>query len=91
MLSNINSATVLGISGQPIHIEVDVTQGLPGITIVGLPDAAVSEAKERIRLALRNAGVQLPNKRFVVNLAPAEVKKIGTSFDLPMAMAILQS
>jgi len=91
MLATVYSATVEGIHGRKIDIEVDATQGLPGMTIVGLPDTAVSEARERMRLALRNAEVELPNKRFVLNLAPAEVRKIGTSFDLPMAVAILQS
>jgi magnesium chelatase family protein len=91
MLSRVHSASILGLTGQKIEIEVDITQGLPGITIVGLPDTAINEAKERIRLGLKNTGIILPQKRFVLNLAPAEVKKIGTAYDLPMAMAILKA
>jgi len=91
MLSRVQSASTLGIHGKKIEIEVDMTQGLPGITIVGLPDTAINEAKERIRLGLKNSGIILPQKRFVLNLAPAEVKKIGTAYDLPMAIAILKA
>jgi len=91
MLSRVQSASTLGLNGQKIEIEVDITQGLPGITIVGLPDTAINEAKERIRLGLKNSGIILPQKRFVLNLAPAEVKKIGTAYDLPMAIAILKA
>lgn len=91
MLSRVQSASTLGLNGQKIEIEVDMTQGLPGITIVGLPDTAINEAKERIRLGLKNSGIILPQKRFVLNLAPAEVKKIGTAYDLPMAIAILKA
>ena len=91
MLSIVQSASTIGLNGQKIEIEVDMTQGLPGITIVGLPDTAINEAKERIRLGLKNSGIILPQKRFVLNLAPAEVKKIGTAYDLPMAIAILKA
>lgn len=91
MLSRVQSASTLGLNGQKIEIEVDMTQGLPGITIVGLPDTAINEAKERIRLGLKNSGIILPQKRFVLNLAPAEVKKIGTAYDLPMAIAMLKA
>jgi magnesium chelatase family protein len=91
MLSRVQSASTFGLNGQKIEIEVDMTQGLPGITIVGLPDTAINEAKERIRLGLKNSGIILPQKRFVLNLAPAEVKKIGTAYDLPMAIAILKA
>ena len=91
MLSRVQSASTLGLNGKKIEIEVDMTQGLPGITIVGLPDTAINEAKERIRLGLKNSGIILPQKRFVLNLAPAEVKKIGTAYDLPMAIAILKA
>lgn len=91
MLSWVCSAAVFGLDGRFISVEVDQTQGLPGITIVGLPDTAVNEAKERIRLGLKNTGVSLPQKRFVINLAPAEVRKMGTAYDVPMAVAILKS
>jgi len=91
MLSVVQSATIYGLEGQLIQIEVDTSQGLPGITIVGLPDTAVNESKERIRIGLKNSGISLPQKRFILNLAPAEVKKIGTGYDLPMAMAIMKA
>jgi magnesium chelatase family protein len=90
MIGHILSASMLGLEGTLVEIEVDFTQGLPGITIVGLPDTAVNEAKERIRLALKNSNAKLPNKRVIINLAPAEVRKSGTLFDLPMAVGILR-
>jgi len=62
---------------------------LPTIEIVGLPDAAIKESKERLRATFRNVGIQLPNRKIVLNLSPSDIKKVGTSFDLPMAVAIL--
>lgn len=89
MISHVDSVALVGLDGFGVTIEIDSSQGLPGITIVGLPDAAIQESKERIRLALRNSEISLPSKRFVINLAPAEIKKIGTAYDLPMAVSIL--
>ena len=73
----------------PIQVEADANRALPNIEIIGLPDAAIKESKERIRATFRNVGVDLPQRKIILNLAPSDIKKVGTSFDLPMAMAIL--
>lgn len=91
MLAKITSATVIGIDASPIEVEVDIGAGLPGMNIVGLPDAGVKEGRIRIRGALENCGFKLPQRRIVVNLAPADLKKDGAAFDLPIAMGILQA
>lgn len=80
-----------GIEAHPVEVEVDIMRGLPGFTIVGLPDSTIREARERIRSALENSGYDFPPKNFVVNLAPAGFKKQGAYFDLPIAIAILQA
>src|SRR3954449_7651539 len=89
MLATLVSATLHGIAGRLVRVEVDVAPGLPGFTIVGLPDAALSEARERVRGALRNAGYHHPPRRITVNLAPAELRKAGASLDLAIALGIL--
>lgn len=89
VLATLLSATLHGIAGRLVRVEVDVAPGLPGFTIVGLPDAALSEARERVRGALRNAGFRHPPRRITVNLAPAEVRKAGASLDLAIAIGIL--
>jgi magnesium chelatase family protein len=89
MLATLVSATLNGIAGRLVRVEVDVAPGLPGFTIVGLPDAALSEARERVRGALRNAGYHHPPRRITVNLAPAELRKTGASLDLAIAVGIL--
>ena len=89
MVSHVTTATVVGIESCVISVEVDLVQSIPGMTIVGLPDTAVSEAKERVRSAIKNAGFEFPNKKIVVNLAPADLKKEGTNYDLPIAVGIL--
>ncbi len=89
MLATVPSATLLGIDGRYIRVEVDVATGLPGFTIVGLADAALQEARERIRGALRNAGFGYPPRRITVNLAPADLRKAGASLDVAMAIGIL--
>ena len=89
VLATLLSATLAGITGHPVRVEVDVAPGLPGFTIVGLPDAALSEARERVRGALRNAGFHHPPRRITVNLAPAELRKAGASLDLAIAVGIL--
>ncbi len=89
MLAVVPSATLDGLDGRLIRVEVDVAPGLPGCTIVGLPDAALSEARERIRGAIRNAGYAFPPRRITINLAPAGLRKAGASLDLAMAMGIL--
>ena len=90
MLAKVTSAAVIGLDAVPITVEVDIAaQGLPSFTIVGLPDKAVEESKERVRAALRNIGADLPPKRITVNLAPADLPKEGPAYDLPIALGIL--
>ena len=89
MLACVRSAAVFGIDATPVSIEVDITYGLPGLTIVGLPDASVRESRDRIRSAVRNSGFEFPKHRIIVNLAPADVRKAGSSFDLPIAVGVL--
>src|SRR5689334_6733998 len=88
-LAKVRSCAIRGLDGELIEVEVDVSPGLPGFFIVGLPDTAVQEAKERVRAAIRNAGGQFPMKRVVVSLAPADIKKEGPAYDLPIAVAVL--
>ncbi|QEY32985.1 ATP-binding protein [Synechococcus sp. RSCCF101] len=89
MLARCRSASLLGLEAAPVLVEVDLAPGLPGLQLVGLPDAAVQEARERVRAALRNSGFSPPLVRVVVNLAPADLRKEGPSFDLPIALALL--
>jgi magnesium chelatase family protein len=83
------SAALVGVEAALVRVEVDVTPGLPAFNTVGLPDSAVRESRERVRTAIRNAGFKFPSDRVTVNLAPADVRKEGTSFDLPIALGIL--
>ena len=89
VLARIRSAAIHGIEAYPVDVEVDVGRGLPSFAIVGLPDPAVQEAKERVRAAIRNAGYDIPPRRITVNLAPADIRKAGPAFDLPMAIGVL--
>lgn len=90
MLAKVVSSAVVGLDGLPVEVEVDIaSQGLPSFTIVGLPDKAVEEAKERVRSAIRNTGTDFPARRITVNLAPADLPKIGPAYDLPIAIGIL--
>src|SRR5438309_2054293 len=91
MLAKVWSAATLGIEAVRIVIEVDVVLGNPRFTIVGLPDLAVREAWARVRAALYNCGYRLPPRDVTVSLSPADVKKEGSSFDLPIAIGILQA
>ncbi len=91
MISKISTATIYGIDGIKIDVEVDISFGLPAFNIVGLPETSVKESKERVRAAIKNAGFEFPNDRITVNLAPADVRKEGSSFDLPIAIGILVS
>ena len=91
MVSQVISGTTVGIEGHKIIIETDMAGGLPGIVMVGLPDAAVNEARERIRGAFRNSGLTFPVSKVVINLAPADLKKEGSGYDLPMAVGILSA
>jgi magnesium chelatase family protein len=89
VLSSLRTAAVFGIDACPVHVEVDVSFGFPAFTMVGLPDASVRESRDRVRAAIRNSGFEFPPHRVTVNLAPADVRKAGASFDLPIALGIL--
>ncbi len=89
MIVRVTSGTVIGIDAYPVEVEVDLSLGLPQFSTVGLPDVAVRESKDRIRAAIKNSGYKFPRHRVTVNLAPADIKKEGTAFDLPIAVAIL--
>ena len=89
MLAKVLSAAILGIEGYLVEAEVDVSTGFPAFDIVGLPDNAVKESRERVRTALKNAEYDMPPKRITVNLAPANTKKEGSIYDLPIAMGLL--
>jgi len=89
MLARVYSCAVIGLEGAVIEVEVDTADGLPGMAIVGLPDAAVQESRERVQAAIKNAGLHYPRKRLTVNLAPASVRKEGPAYDLPIAIGVL--
>lgn len=89
MLSKIISSGILGIDGYMIDVEVDLSNGMPNFDLVGLPDSAVKESRERVKTAINNSGLTFPTKRITVNLAPAHMKKEGAAFDLPIAIGIL--
>src|SRR5438128_665284 len=89
MLASLRTAAVFGVDACPVHVEVDVSFGLPLFTMVGLPDTSVRESRERVRLAIRNSGFEYPPYRITVNLSPADVRKAGAAFDLPIALGIL--
>ncbi len=91
MHATIYSATTLGVDAYNVHIEVDLSFGMMQFFIVGLPDRAINESRQRIDTALKNSGVRLPERRITVNLAPADLKKEGTLFDLPITVGILQA
>src|SRR5450755_4951501 len=89
MLASISAATLTGAVGRPISVEVHVSNGLPGFTIVGLPDAAVRESRDRVRAALLSSSLPWPLRRVTVNLAPSGVRKGGAGLDLPIAIGVL--
>lgn len=91
MIAKIDSCSVRGIDGILVEVEVDISRGLPGFQIVGLPEISVKESKDRVKTAIKNSGYRFPMEKVVVNLAPADVKKEGTGFDLPIAMGILMA
>jgi magnesium chelatase family protein len=91
MLAIVNTAAMVGMDALMVKVEVDISPGLPNTLIVGLPDTAVKEARDRVRAAIRNSGGTFPMKRITVNLAPADLKKIGPTYDLPIAIGVLVS
>jgi magnesium chelatase family protein len=89
MLARLVAAAVVGVEAVPVSVEVDVSPGLPGLTMVGLPDTIVRESRDRVKAAIRNCGFPFPGDRITVSLAPADVRKVGAAFDLPIALGIL--
>ena len=90
MLARVKSVATVGLDAQEVVVEVDVAEkGFPGLTIVGLPDKAIGEAKERVKKAIQNSGCDFPDKKITVNLAPADLPKVGSNYDLPIAMGIM--
>ena len=89
MLAKVNSCALLGLDGVLVEVEVDTSRGMPFLIIVGLPDAAVKESSERVRAAIKNSGMVFPGKRITVNLAPADIRKAGPSYDLPIAVGVM--
>ena len=89
MLAKVNSAALYGIDALRVEVEIDLASGLPQLATVGLPEGAVKESKDRIRAAVKNCGYTFPAKRITINLAPADIKKEGSAYDLPMAIGIL--
>ncbi len=89
MLARVYSCAVIGLEGVIVEVEVDFSNGLPAVIIVGLPDAAVQESRERVQTAVKNAGLNFPRHRVVVNLSPASVRKEGPAYDLPIALGVI--
>ena len=89
MLAKVHAAAILGLEGEIVEVEVDTSRGLPSFTIVGLPDTAVQESRERVQAAVKNAGLIFPRQRVTVNLAPADLRKEGPAYDLPIALGVL--
>src|SRR5688572_1530110 len=89
MLAQVTSGAVLGVDAYLVRVEVDLAPGLPCMNVVGLPENAVREGRERVTAALGNAGFRIPPRRITVNLAPADIRKEGSAFDLPLALGIL--
>ena len=91
MLAKVHSCAIIGLEGNVVEVEVDSGRGLASFTLVGLPDAAVKESGERVRAAIRNSGLHFPTNRITINLAPADLKKVGPSYDLPIALGLLMA
>lgn len=91
MLAKVYSCAILGLEGNIVEVEVDSSRGLSAFTLVGLPDAAVKESGERVRAAIRNCGLHFPTNRVTVSLAPADLRKVGPSYDLPIALGLLMA
>ena len=89
MVNKVTTAAVIGLDAYKVSVETDVLNSLPAFSIVGLPDAAINEARDRVRSAIKNSGYTFPAKKVVINLAPADLKKEGSNFDLPIAIGLL--
>ena len=91
MLAKTNTCAIIGLDGTLVEVEADISPGLPAFHVVGLPDAAVQESRERVRAAIKNSGSEFPMRRITVSLAPADLRKSGPAYDLPIAVGILKS
>ena len=91
MLSKTNSCAVIGLDGEIVEVEVDISNGTTAFNVVGLPEKPVQEARERVRAAIKNSGYRFSNQRITVNLAPADLRKEGPAYDLPIAVGILMA
>jgi magnesium chelatase family protein len=91
MYAKLRSMSVVGIDAHEITIEADISEMLPSFTIVGLPDGAVRESKERVMSAIKNCGFEFPSRKVTINMAPADMKKEGSAFDLPIAIGLLMA
>lgn len=89
MVNTVKTSAVVGIKAYEVHVETDVVNSLPAVSIVGLPDTSVTEARDRVKSAIKNSGYTFPSRKVVINLAPADLKKVGTGFDLPIAVGVL--
>ena len=89
MLTKTKTCALIGLDGVIVEVEVDISPGLPAFTVVGLPDTSVQESRERVRAAIRNSGFEFPMRRITVSLAPADLRKAGPAYDLPIAVGIL--
>ena len=89
MLSNIKTIALNGLEGELVEVQTDIAGGLPDFAIVGLPDTSVKESKERIKTAIKNSGIEFPSRKILINLAPSDIRKWGTSYDLPIAISVL--
>ena len=89
MLAKVRSGALIGIDAYPVEVEVDIAQGLPQFSTVGLPEGAVKESKDRVKSAIKNSGYDFPARRITINLAPADIRKEGAAFDLPIAIGLL--
>src|SRR3989338_10215260 len=89
LFAKVNSCGLIGVNAYQVEIEVDISGGLPGFILVGLPDTAINESRERVRSAIKSSNLEFPSKKIVVNLAPADTKKAGPTYDLPIAVGIL--
>ena len=91
MLAKCISCAVTGIDAHKVDVELDLAEGLPSFNIIGLPDTAIRESRDRIKFAIKNSGFRFPRGRLTVNLAPANIKKVGSGFDLPIALSLLSA
>ncbi|MCD6270136.1 MAG: hypothetical protein J7J71_08390, partial [Deltaproteobacteria bacterium] len=91
MLAKVISGALIGIDAYPVEVEVDIAQGLPQFSTVGLPEGAVKESKDRVKSAIKNSGYDFPARRITINLAPADIRKDGAAFDLPIAVGLLSA